>query len=83
MIVRRFSDCVKYKSMNVIELIKTKMIENDKNTDLTSDLLVHIYQSASIDEQNIINKMCECLTHVKFESVLKRAGIEKPLNKIS
>ncbi len=69
--------------MNVIEIIRKLTDENEKNIDLTSDLLVHIYQSASVEEQKMINKICVCLTGVQFDTVLIRAGIEKPLNKVS
>ncbi len=82
-IVKRFSDWEKYQSMNVIEIMKELTGKHEKDIDLTSDLLVHIYQSASIDEQKLINKMCVCLTGVQFDTVLTRAGIEKPLNKVS
>ena len=69
--------------MNVIEIIRELTDKNEKNDDLTSDLLVDIYQSASIAQQKIINEMCVCLTGIQFETVLTRAGIQKPLNKIS
>lgn len=69
--------------MNVIGIIRELTNKNNKNTDLTSDLLVHMYQSALGDEQKLINKICVCITGVQFETILKRAGIEKPFNKVS
>ena len=62
---------------NVIQVIKRLIKENDKNIDLTSDLLVHYYQSASIEEKKIINKVCMCLTGSHFDIILTRAGIQK------
>ena len=62
------------QSMNVIKIIR-ELTMNQRNTDLTSDLLVHIYQSANLSEKKIINKMCVCLTGIQFDTVLKRAGI--------
>ena len=70
--------------MNLIETIH-ELIKNKstKDNDLISDLLLHVYQSASIGEQKIINKICMCLTGIQFDDVITKAGIEKPLNKIS
>ncbi len=62
--------------MNVIEMIRELTNDNQKNIDLTSDLLVNIYQSASADEQKIINKICMCLTGIQFNTILLRAGIQ-------
>ncbi len=69
--------------MNVIEIIKDLTSKNKNNMDLTGDLLVHIYQTASISEQKMINKICVCITGVQFDTVLIRAGIQRPLNKVS
>lgn len=64
--------------MNLIETIH-ELIKNKptNDSDLISDLLLHIYESASIDEQKIINKICVCLTGIQFETVLES------LNKVS
>ena len=69
--------------MNVIDSFKESMIKNVKNTDLTSDLIVHYYQSASKEEKELINNICMCLTGIQFDTILLRAGIEKPFNKVS
>ena len=62
--------------MNLIEayeeLIKNK---SSKDNDLTSDFLLHMYQSGTIDEQKIINNICRCLTGFQFDRVLLKAGI--------
>lgn len=63
--------------MNLIDTI-TELINNKskKDNDLTSDLLLNIYQSSTISEKEIINKMCVCLTGVQFDTVLKRCVLE-------
>ena len=62
--------------MDVIPYIKDLMENNQKNNDLTSDLLINIYHSATIPEQKIINKMCMCLSGVSFDTILKRLDIQ-------
>ena len=69
--------------MNVIEVIKELTSKNNKDIDITSDLLVHLYLTASIQEQKLINNICVCLTGIQFDTILLRAGIEKPLTKLS
>ena len=69
--------------MNVIEIISELANKNSASTDLTSDLLIHMYESGSKDEQKLINKICVCVTGVQFDTVLIKAGIEKPLDKVS
>lgn len=70
--------------MNLIETIHELIKKKPTNdNDLISDLLLNIYHSANLEERAIINKMSVCLTGIQFDTVLQRAGIEKPLNKIS
>jgi len=69
--------------MNLIEAFQELTKNNTKDLDIMSDMLQHYYESASIEEQKIINKICVCLTGVQFDTVLIRAGIEKPHSKIS
>ncbi len=70
--------------MNLIQTIQELIKKKPTNdSDLISDLFLHIYHNASKDERDMINKMCVCLTGLQFDTVLIRAGIEKPLNKIS
>ena len=70
--------------MNLIECIN-ELIKNKspKDNDLTSEFLLHMYQSGSKDEQKIINNICRCLTGFQFDTVLLKAGIGKPFNKLS
>ena len=62
--------------MDVIPYIKDLMENNQKNNDLTSELLLNIYHSANTAEQDIINKMCKCLCGVSFDTILKRLDIQ-------
>ena len=62
------------------ELINNK---SKKDNDLTSELLLNIYQKATLSDKEIINKMFVCLTGIQFDTILIEAGIEKPLYKLS
>ncbi len=66
----------KTQSLNVIDKIKELMNDNERNTDLTTELIVHFYQSASDSEKDIINKICLCLTGIQFDTILQRTGIQ-------
>lgn len=59
--------------MNLIDAI-TELINNKskRDNDLTSDLLLNIYQSGNKEQKEIINKMCVCLTDIQFDTILKR-----------
>ena len=65
--------------MNLIEALQ-ELIKNKspKDNDLTSDFLLHMYESGTKDEKKIINNICRCLTGVQFDTVLMKAGIGKP-----
>jgi hypothetical protein len=58
--------------MNLIDAI-TELINNKskKENNLTSELLLNIYQKASLSEKEIINKMFWCLTDIQFDTILK------------
>lgn len=66
----------KSDSVNVIDKIKELMNNNEKNTDLTTDLIIHYYQSANKSEQDVINKICVCLTGIQFDTILQRSDIQ-------
>ncbi len=70
--------------MNLIETIQ-ELIKNKptNDNDLISDLFLNIYFSSNAEERNIINKICVCLTVIQFNKILDKAGIQKPLNKVS
>lgn len=64
------------QSMDVIEKIKELIDNNSKDTDLTSEVIIDVYSSASLGEKEIINKFIMCLTGIQFDTILKRLGIQ-------
>ena len=66
--------------MNLNETIQ-ELIKNNQNDPRnkqkdSSDLLVHIYESGTLEQKEIINKFCVCLTGYQFDTVLKRYVLE-------
>ena len=62
--------------MNVIEVITDLIKKNQKENDLTSELIVHVYQCATPQEQDKINEIITCLTGFPFVTILKRSDIQ-------